>query len=93
MSKNESDHADDWITWDNITIKNIRKAYMQREAEYEGAKADKDRSDMKHWYEEMQDLLGKMTPDQRSWCMDDFDEIPERFKKVMAKVKEEEGIV
>ena len=79
-----------WIEDKDINIKNIREAFFQREAEYEGAKADKDRSDMEHWYEEMQDLLGRMTPDQRSWCLDDFEEIPERFKKIRAKVQEEE---
>lgn len=86
-------YSDDWIDWGEITIKNIREAYVQREGAYEGAKAEKDIDEMKFLNEQMQELLGRMTPDQRSWCLDDFDEIPVMFEKVMAKVKEEEGIV
>ena len=36
------------------------------------------------------ELLCRMTSDQRSLCLDDFDEIPLMFEKVMTKVKEEE---
>tara|TARA_R110000851_G_scaffold327352_3_gene496763 strand:+ start:1963 stop:2232 length:270 start_codon:yes stop_codon:yes gene_type:complete len=85
-----SKYADDWIDWDDITINNIREAYMQREAEYEGAKAEKDTDEMRFYDEQMHELLCRMTSDQRSLCLDDFDEIPLMFEKVMTKVKEEE---
>ena len=84
-----SKYADDWIDWDDITINNIREAYMQREAEYEGAKAEKDTDEMRFYDEQMHELLCRMTSDQRSLCLDDFDEIPSPGVSLIAKLRAE----
>ena len=39
----------------------------------------------------MQKLLTRMTAEQRSWCLDDFSEIPTAQKEVLAAIKKQEG--
>jgi|TARA_R110000823_G_scaffold224315_3_gene352342 hypothetical protein len=69
----------------------IRFLYCDIESEFSAAKADGDKIEIKHWRERMDTLLQKMTPEQRSWCLDEHDQIPsETFAAMMLKIKEQE---
>ena len=74
-----------------ITVKNIRETFVQVEEMYLSAKADGERDEMECWDNMMQKLLTRMTAEQRSWCLDDFSEIPTAQKEVLAAIKKQEG--
>jgi predicted ester cyclase len=76
-----------------ITIKNIRETFLQVEEMYLSAKADGERDEMECWDNMMQKLLAQMTAAQRSWCLDDFSEIPAVYKEILATIKKQEQVV
>lgn len=76
---------------DKITPQNIRQAYEQLESDKLSEKADGNYNSASEIDRMMQNLLQKMTQEQRSWCLDDHSEIPsETFKEIMEKIKEQE---
>ena len=76
---------------DKPVIKNIREKYAELEQMKDSALADGDRREAKHYDDMMQQLLTKMTSEQRSWCLDDFSEIPDIYKKTWETIKKQEA--
>lgn len=74
-----------------ITVKNIRETFIEVEEMYLSAKADGERDEIECWDNMMQELLTRMTAEQRSWCLDDFSEIPTAHKEVLAAIKKDEA--
>ena len=76
---------------DKITPQNIRQAYQQLENDKLFEEAEGNYSIASEVDRMMQDLLQKMTPEQRSWCLDDHAEIPSKtFKEMWVKINEQE---
>ena len=73
-----------------VTVKNIRDTFKKVEGFYLSAKADGDRDEVEVWDSYMEKLLTKMTPEQRSWCIDDFSEVPGMYQKVWSAIQEQE---
>ena len=81
-----------YIEDEEITVKNIRSAYMQRQYEYNEASVNRDHNDMEYYDKCMQTLLQQMTPDQREWCLIDSFEVPEAmWSEMWANIKLHEG--
>lgn len=86
---------DKYIEFTKINVKNIREAHFQREISYSEAKQDFkdgliDKFELNWLADEIQKILGLMTPEQRSLCLDDFEEIPGTYNKILKIVKQQE---
>jgi len=81
-----------------INVQNIRSQFYEVEAEILGLEYDVKTSngvdakkELSHWKERRELLLQKMTAEQRSVVLDDFDEIPKEFDKIIEIVKLQEA--
>jgi hypothetical protein len=87
-----------------INVQNIRSQFYEVEAEIAGLIKDVETfndadtknllrldRELSHWKERRELLLQKMTAEQRSLVMDDFDEIPKVFDRIIEIVKLQEA--
>tara|TARA_R100001463_G_scaffold16912_5_gene43681 strand:+ start:537 stop:800 length:264 start_codon:yes stop_codon:yes gene_type:complete len=73
------------------TVSNIRSEYSKCEFAIQEAKQIGTKSEVEHYKDRGEEILYFMTPEQQSIAMDDFDEIPKVFDKLIAIVREQEG--
>lgn len=79
-----------------INVTNIRSQFYKIETIVQEVEQDykdgfADRAEVNHWKNRLESLLHKMTPEQRSLVMDDFDEIPSVHNKILQTVKLQEA--
>lgn len=75
-----------------INIKNIRSQFHEIETVIQELEKDFQvgKQELNHWRERRESLLQKMTAEQRSLVLDDFDEIPSLFEATLESVKSQE---
>ena len=79
-----------------VNVTNIRSQFYKIETIVQEVEQDfkdgfSDRAELNHWKERLHSLLCKMTSEQRSLVMDDFDEIPSVHDKILQTVKLQEA--
>jgi len=76
-----------------INIKNIRLQFYEIETVIQELEEDVQvgKEELNHWKERRESLLQKMTSEQRSLVLDDFDEIPHILQKTLETVKSQEA--
>tara|TARA_R110002020_G_scaffold467007_1_gene690139 strand:- start:349 stop:618 length:270 start_codon:yes stop_codon:yes gene_type:complete len=78
-----------------IDVTNIRSEFYRietivQEIEQNFKNGISDKAELDHWKESLEFLLSKMTSEQRSLVMDDFEEIPSIHQKLIQTVKSQE---
>ena len=78
-----------------VDITNVRSEFhkvqnivIEMEKDFDDGFVDSE--ELRHWKERLNTLLQKMTPEQRSLVLDDFDETPLMYRKVLAVVESQE---
>ena len=76
-----------------INIKNIRSQFYEIETVIEELEKDVQvgKQELNHWKERRESLLQKMTAEQRSLVLDDFEEIPRSLEATLETVKLQEA--
>ena len=76
-----------------INIKNIRSQFYEIETVIEELEKDVQvgKQELNHWKERRESLLQKMTAEQRSLVLDDFEEIPRLLEATLETVKLQEA--
>ena len=79
-----------------VNVTNIRSQFykietMVQEVEQDFKDGFADKAELNHWKDRLESLLHKMTSEQRSLVMDDFDEIPSMRDEILQTVKLQEA--
>ena len=78
---------------EKIIYSTIREQFFKYEMNKQSAEADGDKQESRHWEERMENLLTKMTCEQRSLILDEeyYWNAPEAYKKTLSIVEEQEA--